>query len=705
MGLPLATQGAATTAVPTTDFLNSIGIDSTFPDRGQPIARTVEMVKYAGFRWVRGGIEGLTARGPTTVQTYLDLHQETGVRFSWGLVSGGTDLKKLIGTARQLAGADALLAFEGNNEPNNWGVTYQGEKGGGQAPSWLAVAKLQRHLYGAVKSDPVLKKYPVWSISENGAERDNVGLQFLPIPAGAGTLMPDGTKYADYAVCHNYIYHPNSAGVTDNKTWNAADPTSACKVDGLYGNYGLTWARHYRGYPEAELLTLPKVTTETGCQVGGAITEDIHALNLLSMYLDQFKRGWSYTSVYILRDRTDEGGNQRFGFYRPDYTPRKAALYLHNLTTILADRGTVREPGKLDYSIPEEPLFPEDIRERALDVWELEPEPCGEQTAGRDAAALDYQFGLGAQEDCPRFEHPLCCRQSEANAAQPPQYSHHVAVGYRVGRSQVDCAAHLVVGDQPFNSAAEVLAVNPGDELATAAHGSSQPQPHQAVKDFEDAALPWGEDHCGMAGICLIRLKQIRPRFLSAFFGISSENAAHRIAVQWESGGRTQEGVYVVRRDTSSRLNSAAGGRLFPGIHHHARFDVLEQDDRYSVIMDSDDGETHLVVEGQSATELPDSSIFPSLNAASEFFKRGSLGYSPASKPGTFDGLELRSVTWHVKPLGITRVESSFFENHDVFPPGSVEFDCALLMRDTAHDWLARESVCSECNEAHPALA
>ena len=291
----------------------------------------------------------------------LTCTSKTGVRFSWGLVSGGTDLKKLIGTAKQLAAADALLAFEGNNEPNNWGVTYQGEKGGGRAPSWLAVAKLQRDLYDAVKCDPVLTKYPVWSISENGAERDNVGLQFLTIPKGGGMLMPDDTKYADYAVCHNYIYHPASPGLADNKTWNAADPTSACKVDGLYGNYGLTWAHHYRGYPQAELLTLPRVTTETGCQVGGAITEDIHALNLLSVYLDQFKRGWSYTSVYILRDRADERGNQRFGFYRPDYTSRKAALYLHNLTTILVDRGTLREPGKFDYSIPEEPTTVHDM--------------------------------------------------------------------------------------------------------------------------------------------------------------------------------------------------------------------------------------------------------------------------------------------------------------------------------------------------------
>lgn len=349
------TEPAPTTAIPVTAFLNSIGVVSTFPDRGQPLAKTVQMVKYGGFRWVRGGIEGLTPAGPTTIQTYLDLNRQTGVRFSWGLVSSGIDLKKLIETARHLAKADALLAFEGNNEPNNWGVTYQGKQGGGRAPSWLAVAKLQRDLYNAVQGDPVLKKYPVWSISEGGAEVDNVGLQFLTIPRGAGCLMPEGTKYADFANVHNYIYHPSSPDLKDNKTWNAADPTSMCKVDGLYGNYGGTWAKHFRGYSEAELLTLPRVTTETGCTIAGPITEEIQALNLLTLYLDQFKRGWSYTAVYLLRDRTDEGGNQSFGFFKPDYTPRKAAVYLHNLTTILADSGSLGKPGQLNYSIPEQP--------------------------------------------------------------------------------------------------------------------------------------------------------------------------------------------------------------------------------------------------------------------------------------------------------------------------------------------------------------
>ncbi len=359
------------TAARATDFLNSIGTQSAISGRGENLPQTLACAKYLGVRWMRAGIEG-----DIPIEQFLELHKQAGLRFSWGLGSGGSDLDKLLTTARQMAAGGALLAFEGPNEPNNWGITYQGEKGGGGASSWQAVAKLQRDLYHAVKSDPLLRKYPVWSISENGAEVDNVGLQFLTIPNGAGTVMPEGTRYADYANVHNYIYHPNSPGVEDNKTWNAADPTSACKVDGLYGEYGITWGRHYQGYSAADLLTLPRVTTEIGCTIDGPVTEEIHALNLLSLYLDQFKRGWSYTAVYLLRDRVDEGGNQQFGFYKPDYSPRKAAVYLHNLTTSLADNGSLAKPGKLNYGLPAEPATVHDMLLQksdgtfALVVWD-----------------------------------------------------------------------------------------------------------------------------------------------------------------------------------------------------------------------------------------------------------------------------------------------------------------------------------------------
>jgi hypothetical protein len=378
--IPAFARAADVTAIPVQNFLNSIGINATMPDRGEPLPRTVEMIQYGGFRWVRGGIEGLSENGPTTVQTYLDLHQQTGVVFSWGLGSGGTNLKKLIDTAHQVAAAGAIFAFEGNNEPNNWGITWQGEKGGGHAKSWMAVAKLQNALYEAVKGDPLLQKYPVFSISEGGAERDNVGMQFLTIPDGADTVMPAGTRYADYANVHNYIYHANSPKPTDNKSWDAADPTPACKVDGLFGEFGVTWARHFRGYPQEQLNTLPRVTTETGSTIGDGVDEHEQAVNLVSMYLDQFRRGWSYTSVYILRDRTDEGGNQSFGFFGRDYKPRQAAVYLHNLTTILADTGAATSPqipaGTLDYTIANEPDTVHDMLLRKSDgtmdlvVWD-----------------------------------------------------------------------------------------------------------------------------------------------------------------------------------------------------------------------------------------------------------------------------------------------------------------------------------------------
>ena len=198
----------------------------------------------------------------------------------------------------------------------------------------------------------------------------------------------------------------------------------------------------------------------------------------------------------------------------------------------------------------------------------------------------------------------------------------------------------------------------------------------------------------GMAGVCLIRLKKIRPRFLPSFLGIASENAAHRIAVEWDQDGEIKEGVFIPRRDTSSLLNTLVGGRLFPGVHNHAAFQVREQDDRFRIELNSDDRHTHLLVEGHIAQELPAGSVFGSLKEASYFFECGSLGYSVTAKPDQFDGMELRSFNWQVEPLAVDKVESSFFEDLTLFPPGSVELDCALLMRGIEHEWHGRGTLC-----------
>jgi hypothetical protein len=197
----------------------------------------------------------------------------------------------------------------------------------------------------------------------------------------------------------------------------------------------------------------------------------------------------------------------------------------------------------------------------------------------------------------------------------------------------------------------------------------------------------------GIAGICLIRLKSIRPRYLPEFLGISSENAAHRIAVRWTVGGESRQGVYIPRRDSSSRLNNLFGGRLFPGIHHRARFEVEESTNSLNVWLQSDDGTTELQVKARLTDKLPPTSVFHTLDQASTFFEAGSLGYSPTGRDGEYDALELRTFSWDVAPLEVDMVRSSFFEDGDRFPRGSVEFDCGLLMRGIRHEWLGRDSL------------
>ncbi len=197
----------------------------------------------------------------------------------------------------------------------------------------------------------------------------------------------------------------------------------------------------------------------------------------------------------------------------------------------------------------------------------------------------------------------------------------------------------------------------------------------------------------GMAGVCLIRLKNVRPWFVPGGLGIASENAAHRIAVEWDEKGELCEGVFVARRDTSSWFNTLVGGHLFPGVHHRAHFRVAERHGRYRVALDSEDDQTHLAIEAHASNAWSPDSVFGSLDEASEFFQRGSLGYSPAAEPGHFDGLELQTFCWQAMPLAVEKVASSYFDRRELFPPDAIRFDSALLMRNVQHAWHARQSL------------
>ncbi len=351
-----AAQGAETTAASASDFLNSLGV-CVHIQHGYDAARMVEPLKYLGVRNVRDG-----ADGNYDISGLLKVHSDAGVMVAFGPGSGASDhflnqrtkttnsaLTETIAAAKILADAGALLAVEGPNEPNNFGgVHYQGQDSGMTNGTWLPVARFQRDLYNAVKRDATLKKYPVFGSSEMGAEIDNVGLQYLTIPNGAHCLMPDGTRFADFANVHNYVCG-HLKGLIDNQPFKAAEAADVPGIDGLFGNHGRTWRMHFQGYPVAALETLPKVTTETGWWTDNTPAgDDTQGKVFLNMFLDQFQAGWKYTFVYEMMDDPDGS----CGFYKSDYTTaRKSAVYLHNLTSILADSGKLASPGKMTCDI------------------------------------------------------------------------------------------------------------------------------------------------------------------------------------------------------------------------------------------------------------------------------------------------------------------------------------------------------------------
>ena len=70
-----------------------------------------------------------------------------------------------------------------------------------------------------------------------------------------------------------------------------------------------------------------------------------------------FKRGFTYTFIYMLRDDPVQG---YWGLVDTSYDPKTSGTYVHNLTTILADVA-IGTPGKLDYSIANEPATVHDL--------------------------------------------------------------------------------------------------------------------------------------------------------------------------------------------------------------------------------------------------------------------------------------------------------------------------------------------------------
>jgi hypothetical protein len=190
-----------------------------------------------------------------------------------------------------------------------------------------------------------------------------------------------------------------------------------------------------------------------------------------------------------------------------------------------------------------------------------------------------------------------------------------------------------------------------------------------------------------VGGVCFIRLGGIRHAYLPSGFGMTTENAAHRFAVEWDDDDGRQLGVYVPRRDTNSRITSWVGGRAFPGDYRFARFDVTEDATGLEIGVASRDGSVRLSVAAHLSDELG-GSLFGSTDDAVDFFSRGCISYSPTRKTDRLDGVRLLSDQWLAEPVSVERMASSLFDDATLFPPGTCTLDSGLLMRNLPARWV-----------------
>lgn len=189
-----------------------------------------------------------------------------------------------------------------------------------------------------------------------------------------------------------------------------------------------------------------------------------------------------------------------------------------------------------------------------------------------------------------------------------------------------------------------------------------------------------------VAGVCLIRLGHLRPRWMPQRVGWRFENAAHRIAVEWDDTTGTRTGVYIPERHSASWIPVVVGGRLFPGVHRHARFRTHETPDRIALQLTAP---RMTVAADVRLMDEWSSSLFPALEDASEFFRHGGVGWSPSRDGRALEGLQLCTDSWQVTAAAPNHIESSYF---DSLPPGAATLDNVLVMRDIPVQWVTPDT-------------
>jgi hypothetical protein len=193
-----------------------------------------------------------------------------------------------------------------------------------------------------------------------------------------------------------------------------------------------------------------------------------------------------------------------------------------------------------------------------------------------------------------------------------------------------------------------------------------------------------GESGDGIGSVCFTKVRGARTRLSPSLLGVSAEVATHRVSAVCETESGTEACAYVPRRDVSSRSFAFLWNLTMPADLKIGVFRVVEDGCVYVRVRSA--GE-HAGVEAHESEpgRIPSTSVFGSVEEASEFFRDGGIEYTPSGD--RYDGVEPRPREWELEPVEVREAISSFFEDLDA------EFDSAFRMGDIRHEWRPRRPV------------
>ena len=293
------TDPSSTSAEPMTaaEFIATLGVNthtSTGANGYSNIPDVIADLQYLGISNVRDGDNGSLANLITMAQA--------GIKFDFLLAGGGSkttaDIQGEFAVINQVSQSvpGSVVAVEGANEINNFPITYNGVDG------LQGAVDMQEAIYAMAHSDASLPGVSVYYFTGYDAGGLGVG----PNPAITGGL-------ADYDNQHPYPQNGEPPMESVNPTTTLPNETPAIG---------------------------PAVYTETGYSntdtFGANLGLQGQAAYTLDLLMDDAKQGIARTYLYELLEEGDG-----FGLFTTSNSPTPAATAIHNLTSILADGGTV----------------------------------------------------------------------------------------------------------------------------------------------------------------------------------------------------------------------------------------------------------------------------------------------------------------------------------------------------------------------------